>query len=413
MSDVTQSPDTTPLQQSLPLGLSEVPVNEAPVSAPTPLGPQAPEKTPEMLQQERAVSRRESIEKAFKRAESEKPIGERKRGMGDNNPPEPMAKEAQPKPKDAQPVERPRGERGQFAPRQPDPAQQQQPQPGEPAKQYPRLHEQAPYREPPARFAGDARAAADWHGVPESVRGAVHRSMKEMEQGIQHYRPAAEEFSKISHFHDLAKQYGTDLPTALTNYVSMEQKLRSDLVGGLDIIVQNLGLHANGQPITLKDVAYHIINMTPEQHKMTQQSNQSAAIQMQMGQLHQQQQALAQAQQQMQYERHLGKTLSDVDRFADTHPRFDELADAIKQELQFGYSLEDAYARADRLYPATGRAGGTQAAQTRTHTAQTRSADKSISGAPDAGLSDRPNGKAPPTRREAIAKAFRRAGTSL
>ena len=69
---------------------------------------------------------------------------------------------------------------------------------------------------------------------------------------------------------------------------------------------------------------------------------------------------------------------SEVDRFAASHPRFDELSETIYQELTSGYPLDMAYRRAELL-------SSTQAAQTRTPSAQTRPADRSISGAPDGG----------------------------
>jgi hypothetical protein len=412
MSDVTVAPAATPTAPPA----SEVPVNESPVSAPAPISnqpPPAPEKAP--TAQERAVGRRESIERGFKRAEAaqDEKLGQRQRpGMGHNQPPSPMEKDQAPP--------RERGEHGHFAARQAEPGQPGQPgqqQPAQPRSQYAPLPETAPYREPPARFKADPIAAADWHGAPESVRAAVTRTTKEMEQGIQHYRAAAEAFNEIADYHELASKHGTTLRTALSNYVGMETKLREDLIGGLDLIVNNLGLVAqteNGpHKINLRDVAYHILNMTPEQHKLAVQANQTSAQQMQMGQLHQTVERLANTVGQMQYDATYGRTLSAVDQFAEQHPRFDELSDVIKYELNFGFSLDEAYARADRLYPAAGTNGGTHAAQTRNATAQTRQVDRSISGAPNAGLASRPRNGPPPTRREALESAFKRANGSL
>jgi hypothetical protein len=192
----------------------------------------------------------------------------------------------------------------------------------------------------------------------------------------------------------------------------MEQKLRQDLIGGMDVIVRNLGLRTqSGAPITLYDVAHHIVNTPPEQHRLTAQSNQIQATDLRMGQLHQMVEKLAQGFQQMQYQQNYSHTRSAVDQFAAKHPRFDELADLIKQEIDLGFPIEVAYQRADKLRPAA------QAAQTRNTSAQTRRT--SISGAPDGGgkapantrSSDErrnANGAQHPTRREAIAKAMRR-----
>jgi hypothetical protein len=98
-------------------------------------------------------------------------------------------------------------------------------------------------------------------------------------------------------------------------------------------------------------------------------------------------------------------TRSQVDQFADSHPRFDELGPAIEQELKLGFDLEAAYRRADALYPTT------HAPQTRTTPAQTRIADKSIHGNPDVtGSNPASRPKKQVGRREAIQGAMRAAG---
>jgi hypothetical protein len=98
-------------------------------------------------------------------------------------------------------------------------------------------------------------------------------------------------------------------------------------------------------------------------------------------------------------------TRSQVDQFADSHPRFDELGDLIEQELKFGFDLETAYRRAELFRPTT------HAAQTRTPSAQTRPADKSISGSPDVSPSNGASrSKKPVGRREAIQNAMRANG---
>ena len=54
----------------------------------------------------------------------------------------------------------------------------------------------------------------------------------------------------------MARSQGTSLPAALNNYIGIEHKLRSDPIGGLDVIVNNLNLRtSDGRRITLADVA--------------------------------------------------------------------------------------------------------------------------------------------------------------
>lgn len=234
-------------------------------------------------------------------------------------------------------------------------------------------------------------AKQEWAAAPESVRGEVHRMHREFEQAYGQYRGAAEAFAPIAHFHQMAQQHGTTLAQALDNYTSMEQKLRADPVAGLDLIVHNLGLKTpDGEPIGFRDIAYHVLSQTPDQLRTLQQGNSVNAAQHQIGALHQQVANLTNALQQMQYNQQYTYTRSALDVFADSHPRFDELAATIDLELKSGYDLETAYRRAELLNPAT------QAAQTRTQSAQTRDPDRSISGAPGGGT----NGATPSKRGE-------------
>ena len=110
-----------------------------------------------------------------------------------------------------------------------------------------------------------------------------------------------------------------------------------------------------------------------------------------MAQLQQRQAALEQREQQMYAREHFVYNRSEVDRFAASHPRFDELSEYdLRRNLPRGYPLDAAYRRAELLSP-------TQAAQTRTPSAQTRPADRSISGAPDGSMNGAPRAPNRPT----------------
>ena len=410
MSDVSNAPAPAPANAPAPAAPAahEVPINPNPVSTPQPVGSQAPDKPA-------AEARRESIQKAFEKVrenegDPKKPPAARPKQPDAEQKGKPAAVQGDPDPR--KPAPQPR-EQGRFA-KAPDAPGQQPPQPGAPgapaaaSQQRPAvapLPETAPYREPPPRMADHAKA--EWAAAPESVRGEVHRMQQEFDGAYRHLRADHDEMETIRPFHEMARQHGTSLQKALTNYVGMEQKLRSDLIGGLDVIVNNLNLRtSDGQKIGIRDVAYHILNQSPDQHKMLQTQNATQAQSHQIGQLHQIVETLAQNVQQMHHERQFTQTRSAVDQFADAHPRFDELGDLIEQELRYGFSLDEAYQRADRLRPSS---GSTHAAQTRNPTAQTRT-DKSISGAPDGGPAPTTRRKddKPVGRREAIQNAIRR-----
>jgi len=421
MSDVTVAPAATPAPAA-PASANEVVVNPNPTQTPAPLSNTPPDKAPETSKT--PGSRREAIQAAFDRAQKGKePAKAAEAKKGHNQPPPDDEPELPLDLKKPPRTEQPR-EQGRFA-RAPDaqtPGGAQQPgQPGQQPGQRPRppvarLPEGTPYRDPPPRVAEHAKA--DWAAAPETVRGEFHRLAQETDQIHRHYRADYDEMETIRPFQQMAQQHGTTLQRALTNYTSMEQKLRTDVVGGLDVIVNNLRLKAaDGSPIGLRDIAYHILNQSPEQHKLVQNSNAQSAQSHQIGQLHQIVEHLAQGFQQMQhaqqYERQFTQTRSAVDVFADTHPRFDELGALIEQELAHGYSLEEAYTRADRLQPQD----PTRAAQTRNPSAQTRN-DKSISGAPESGPSNgtarKKNEKDKPTgRRDAIGRAIARVNGGL
>jgi TolA-binding protein len=158
-----------------------------------------------------------------------------------------------------------------------------------------------------------------------------------------------------------------------------------------------------------------VLSQSPEQLKQVQMGNAQQAHNSQIGALHQEIQGLKEHINALHNQTQFVQTRSQVDQFADSHPRFDELGAEIERELQLGFDLETAYRRAELLKPAT------TAAQTRDTAPQTRTvADKSISGAP-AGASapsERPaarreaNGK-PTGRREAIANAIKRVNGGL
>lgn len=435
MSDV----NVAPAGGAPPAVQNEVAVDTNRTSTPTPIGAQTPDKPTGDVEgsTHRPQSRREAIKAAFDKATKqqdegtqrtpqrreppkERPAAEAK--AGHNQPPEQQPREQQQRePRAVQPGQRGQvgegqadrqqhREGGRFA-RSPDP-QQPTGQPGQQQQRARReLPPEAPYREPLRRM--DDRAKAEWSDTPESVRGAVYRVAQEFQQAYQRHKADVDAFTPVKRFHEMAAQQGTTLEKALHNYTSMEQKLREDVVGGLDVIVRNLNLKdpESGRRLDVRDVAYHILNMSPDQHRLSQQQNAQAAASNQIGQLHQQIASLQSAIQQMHTTQQFSQTRGAIDHFANDHPRFDELGDVIEAEIALGFTLDQAYKRAELLRPST------QAAQTRTASAQTRQPDRSISGAPESGA---PNGAArstrkgpPPSRRDAIQNAIRRVNSGV
>lgn len=298
MTDTTVAPAGSAPTAAPNTPADGVPINPNPVSSPNPVGQQAPDKPASDYKgsEHRPESRREAIQKAFERANNPQKQPQRpvrhaepkpaEAKAGHNNPPEATEQfDLKKRPADQPQQHR---EQGRFA-RAPDANVPNQAQAGtQPQRpQHKQLPEGTPYRDPPPRMADHAKA--EWHAAPESVRGEVHRMHAEFNGAYQRYRGDAEVMNTIRPFHEMAASHGTTLQKALTNYVSMEQKLRSDPVGGLDVIVNNLNLRTpTGEKIGLRDIAYHVLSQSPEQLRMMQTANAQGAASHQIGALHQQ-----------------------------------------------------------------------------------------------------------------------------
>lgn len=269
------------------------------------------------------------------------------------------------------------------------------------------------YKEPPSGF--DDAAKAEWEAVPESVRGAMHRRAQEMERGIHKYRQEAEQFEPLRQYADMAKQSGTDLPTALGKYVAMETALRQDPISGLQAVVANLGLRKpDGQPVTLRDIAARIMGQPADQNA----SRQEATI----GRLTQQVQALTQQlggfSQHVEQQKVQARTQSaeaEWTAFQQANPRAKELEPQIAEFLTkypadstpARERLQDAYDWAIARNPSVAHTDAPPLVQTQTPPAPNPAGQKSISGAPGTNAKTAARKL---NRSDAVAKAIRAAG---
>ena len=332
MSDTTQPSALPPSAPAAPAPMqAEVPVNEAPVSQPQPIGDQAPPKPPgQDSNKSSQVSRREAIQNAFARSkqaqeEAAKEVPKRaKPGMGHNQPPEPMekaqeAKKPAEKPTAAEAAQRYR-EGGKFA-RDPAKAAESQPRSTENGREVPSdvgqlpkpLDKSAPYREPPGRFADSAKT--EWHATPEMVRGAVHQMAREFHGAYEKLRGDHEVMEELRPYHDLATKQGTSLRRAFDNYYAMETEAarRPDRRAGHDR-AEPAPARRGRQAGHAADIAHHVVTMTPEQHQLTVQRNQQTSAEIQrIGQLHQQVEQLSQGMEQLLYQQRYAGTAAQVE----------------------------------------------------------------------------------------------------
>lgn len=379
---VSSHESSVPIQENAPrtqeLG-SQTPVAEKPAPAAEP----KPDAKPEP-----SKSNREALEKAFNEAKAKK--------EADKPAPQPK-QEAQREPQKAESA---RDEGGRFAPKEgaqqaPEARQQTTQNPGQ------QTTSNSPHATAPSRF--DDAAKGEWEKAPESIKGAIHRTIRELEQGHQKYRADAEEFESVRKFSDMAKQSGTTLNKALEQYVELETGMKQNPIGTMERIAQMHGF-------SMRQVAEHIMGQTPDQ-QASQRDQEIISLRQQLADVQKQLGGVTETFQKQQND----QTLSQVQAFAAQHPRFDELADAISKEIQHGYSLEEAYDRADRLNPAANPkplipADISAPAQTRTEGQPNPAGQKSISGAPSSG-SDPTRSAAPSqNNREALRKAFAKQG---
>jgi hypothetical protein len=252
--------------------------------------------------------------------------------------------------------------------------------------------------EAPSRFSEDAKK--EWAAAPESVRRESERAIKELTEGFQKYKAGHEQNEGLREFHEMAKASNKELSGVVREYVNMESLLRSNPEAGLEKILERVGL-------TPRQYAEHILNRTPEQHT----SQQDATIR----ELRQQNSTLEERLNKLEggfNQQREQSTLTEINKFASEHPRFEELADDIAFFMKSGRAqdLPQAYELAERLNPA-------QAGQATETTPAASSAvidppvhpdkgQKSINGAPSTGSTPAGKKRAALSLDDALTKAF-------
>lgn len=362
-------------------------INENAPAPSSPLGSQIPpDARAENQPKPEPRSITDSIDRAFER--SAKDQAEKAAAKAE---PKTEAKAPEPKPEAKEPLAR--GEGGKFAPKDPAPAAAKPAEPVKPSHTA---------EDAPARFTDTAKAK--WHATDPEIRGETLRMHKELTEGFQKYKAAAERDGALNEFHEMAKASGKELPNVVREYVNMENKLRHDLVGGLEDICQRVG-------VSLRDVAAHVLNQTPDQQASAQDTT-IRELRQELAGLKQQLGGVTQTIEQ-QREQH---SLTEVQNFRAAHPRFDELADAIVEEMKHGYDLPTAYSRAERLNPATTapakeeEPAASSAAVQDPPPVQPDKGEKSINGAPSSGSSPGGKKRAAIPLDQALENAFRRVG---
>lgn len=369
-----------------PAPVDSAPAPEAQVEAPAPIRdePIAPEPAPEPKPDDKPkepVSTREALKKAAEKVEAD----------SKDKPAE--------KPKPVEDKGPARGEGGKFAPKEgAEPAEKTaQAVDAKPAAEAPKPAKSA--YEPPTSYSPEAKA--EWQAVPESTKAAIAKREAEIAAGSEKHKADREAFEPLRQYHEMAKQGGTKLETALQAYVSTEQLLRQDPIKGFEQIAQNLG-------VSFRQVAEHYLGQPSDQ--------QQNAKDVEIAQLKQVVQRLEQGFTSFKGDLESREVQQTIHAFkADPkHTRFDELQPDIGMFLQTGRAntLSEAYEMAERLNPAPQSAAPAPAAPKvvdPSPEAQSLKGSKSINGAPGPG-SDPAQRKPSNSIKESLRRAVAQAG---
>lgn len=261
------------------------------------------------------------------------------------------------------------------------------------------------FPEAPKRFSQDAKDA--WKDAPLAVRAEYHRLEREFSAGLEKYRERAEAYGEFEDFANELNQTGQKFGDVVNHYRGIEDLLRRDPMQGLDQICRNLGT-------SLHDVAAKLTGQTPDQstrqhHDMAHSMRQeNTSLKNELNTLREEISGVrdtvtSQAEKQV---------MDQINEFAKSHPRFEELSGDIQIFLETGraQSLPEAYGLAERLNPApdttVAETAKTQATASDADT-KTRKGQLSPTGAPGSGSNPK-NRQAPATARDAVDQAFDR-----
>lgn len=212
-------------------------------------------------------------------------------------------------------------------------------------------HETA-YKEPPKNFLPDSKEV--YRNVPRAVRRDIEVMVREHETERTRLQEVSQRYDSIREFDELARSNGRELRDSLTRVHHIENMMQQNPVAGLNAILMEVGPRkADGQPVSLFELAQHITQQGP-------QGYQKMVAQAQQPQQQQEDPRVAQLQQQLQQMEVQTLATTVIEPFKREHPRYDELQEPIAKVLKSGMvpeslspyeRLEAAYDMAVRLNP--------------------------------------------------------------
>ena len=258
-----------------------------------------------------------------------------------------------------------------------------------------------------------------WTNVPRVVQ-------REIEQHAARAAQVTERYERLREFDEIASSNGRDLRESLAEVVRFENLMKANPIAGLNHALSVAGPRkADGQPVSLYEVAEFIVQQGPQGYQQTMaQANQR------FQQQEQTQQQLAQREQQIRIEAETEALRKHViDPFIASHPNYHEYETTIAYFLKHGnidaslspsQRLEEAYRLAESIHSSQARRSEPRleplAVRVDESSSDHRRADdnfsgtKSIRGAPATGVDTSSKRKRTMSRGDAISAAMQELG---
>lgn len=246
----------------------------------------------------------------------------------------------------------------------------------------------------PAPEKFDAAAKEHWPSVPHVVRADIQRVINEYEGEAKYMRPAAERYNALREYDEIAASNGIDLRQSLAEVKRLEDMMEANPLAAVNQILLRSGPRkADGQPVSLFELADAIVKMGPEGYQravtqMPQQRQQQQQVDPQVEQLRAELQEMKAEQ----------TRSAVIGPFAAQNPRFNEpeiqksiaqflKSDMVDRSLPAHERLEAAYVMAVRLNPSADddAAPVDEAQQATPRRVDGNGGSRSVKGAPPSG----------------------------
>lgn len=199
-------------------------------------------------------------------------------------------------------------------------------------------------REPPPAPARLLPSAQEkWKHVPQEVKFEVTRLLQEAETNNQQYVESHKFREELKEFEDLARQSGTTIKEAMTNYVTMEKALRADPSAGFRQLLNNMQINPqqaishilSAYNVTPQALARHI-DQNPNEYTALAAPKSQPQVQQPQSQSNQSSPEIAQLREELNALRAERVAESIITPFRAQYPEYDQYEGQIAKVLNSG-----------------------------------------------------------------------------